>query len=56
MLDGGRGDGVLGAFGILVGVEVAEGLPISVVAVPLRDPAESNSSAVLRGHGNLICL
>ena len=56
MLGGGRGDGVLGPFGILVGVDTAEGLPTSVDVVPLRDPAESNSSAVLRGQGNLICL
>ena len=47
---------MLGDPGIFVGVETADGLPTSVLAEPCRDPAESNSPAVFRGHGNLICL
>lgn len=50
------GDEVLGDPGMFVGVDIADGLPTSVLAVPDRDPAESKRSAVLRGHGNLICL
>jgi len=56
MLGGGRGEEMLGDPGMFVGVEIAAGLPTSVFAVPECDPAESKSSAVLRGHGNLICL
>lgn len=56
MLGGGRGAETSGEPGICVGVEIAEGLPTSVFVVPDCDPAESNSSAVLWGHGNLICL
>lgn len=56
MLGGGRGEEMLGDPGMFVGVEIAAGLPTSVFAVPECDPAESKSSAVLRAHGNLICL
>ncbi len=56
MLGGGRGEEMLGDPGMFVGVEIAAGLPTSVFAVPECDPAESKSSAVLRGQGNLICL
>ena len=47
---------MVGDPGIFVGVETAEGLPASAATAPPCDATESNSWAVFRGHGNLICL